>query len=37
VVGAFLLGVVHLADVERALRGERAVDAARADATRAVA
>ena len=37
VVGAFLLGVVHLADVERALRGERAVDAARAAATRAVA
>lgn len=37
VVGAFLLGVVHLADVERTLRGQRAVDAARADAARAVA
>lgn len=37
VVGAFLLGVVHLADVERALRAERAVEAARADGARAVA
>jgi|SRR6185437_2535033 CBS domain-containing protein len=37
VVGAFLLGVVHLADVERALGAARAVEADRADAARAVA
>jgi CBS domain-containing protein len=37
VAGAFLLGVVHLADVERALRGARAVGGARTEAARAVA
>src|SRR5579871_943366 len=35
--GAFLLGVVHLADVERALVNDRTEASARADSARAVA
>jgi CBS domain-containing protein len=35
--GAFLLGVIHLADVERALGNDRAEESAFADGARAVA